>query len=193
MLFKFGKAEYIRALYERGEAFIQPASTFNGMSGDTARQDDELTVQWHRAGGKIEFRASNYYCWCCGSVYDYRLFWDFRDGQTGKPGDACLAIHNPDAFVQRFAAAIKGTPDIVRLRLTPVLYYDPLAVSDNPIAFAAYQDEAIQCMKHFRFAYQWEFRVVIIPADPSSLEPFKLNLGPLKDIAELIAAPEQSA
>jgi hypothetical protein len=75
------------------------------------------------------------------------------------------------------------------VRLTPVFYYDPLAVTDDPTEFAPYKDEAIQCAKHFRFAYQWEFRVVIAPPDPSSLKAFKLEMGPLKDIAELIVAP----
>ncbi len=187
MLFKFGRAEHMRALYERGEAFVSPASSFKVADGDAARQDDELAMHWYRSGEKVEFRASDYYCWCCGSVYDYRLFWDFQRG--GKPADACLAIHNLDSFMDRFAKAVCAIPNAVRVRLAPVLYYDPLAVSDDPTEFAAYQDEVIQCAKHFRFAYQWEFRVVIVLSDPSSLQPRKLELGSLKDIAELIVAP----
>ena len=189
MLFKFGNAEHMRALHKRGEAFVSPASSFKVADGDAARQDDELSMHWYRSGEKVEFRASDYYCWCCASVYDYRLFWDFESG--GKPADACLAIHNLDSFIERFVAAVCAIPNrnAKQVYLRPVLYYDPLAVPDDPTEFAAYQDEAIQCAKHFRFAYQWEFRVVIVPSDPSSLKAFKLEIGSLKDIAELIVAP----
>ncbi len=65
----------------------------------------------------------------------------------------------------------------------------PLPLSDDPTEFAIHKEEAIQCAKHFRFAYQWEFRVVIALSDPSSLQPRKLELGSLKDVAELIVAP----
>jgi hypothetical protein len=183
MLFKFGRAEHIRTLYERGEVFVSPASYFKAADG-AARQDDELSMHWYRSGQKVEFSTSDYYCWCCASVYDYRLFWDFHS--SGKPADACLAIHDLDSFMNRFAAAV---PNAVRVRLTPVLYYDPLAVPDDPVGFAAYQDEAIQCMKHFRFAYQWEFRVVITPSGPPPLQAFKFEMGSLRDVAELIVAP----
>jgi hypothetical protein len=187
MLFKFGRAEHMRALYERGEVFVKPASSFAVADG-AARQDDELTMHWYHEERKVEFTTSDYYCWCCASVYDYRLFWDFQSG--GMAADACLAIHDPDRFFERLAAAVAATvPDTVRVRLTPVVYYDPLAMSDDPTGFAAYQDEAIQCAKHFRFAYQWEFRVVITRSTPPPFLPFKFEMGSLRDIAELIVAP----
>ncbi|WP_439400285.1 hypothetical protein ACRQ5Q_42780 (plasmid) [Bradyrhizobium sp. PMVTL-01] len=143
MLFKVGKAEHMRALYERGEVFVKPASAF-ALADGAARQDDELTKSWYREGQKIEFTTSDYYCWCCASVYDYRLFWDFQS--DGKPADACLAIRDPDSFIERLATAVAAqVSDVERVRLIPAYYYDPLSVSDDPAEFGAYQDEAIQC------------------------------------------------
>jgi len=191
MLFKFGEAQFVRNLYERGEAFIRPASSFNKFEGDVARQDDELAVHWYSAGERIQFHTADYYCWCCGSVYDYRLFWDFAStDEPPRPADACLAIHDPDELVQRFAKALRGIPNIVQARMTPVLYYDPYGIADDTAAFESYKDEAIQCSKHFRFAYQWEFRLVIVPVERSNLKPFTLQLGSLKDIADIIVSPD---
>jgi len=182
MLFKFGKAEHMRALYERGELLVKPASDFASADG-AARQDNELTMAWYRDGQKIEFSTSDYYCWCCASVYDYRLFMDFES-------DACLAINDLDSFIERFAEAVAAQVSGAKnVRLIPAYYYDPLSVSDDPAEFATVQDEAIQCAKHFRFAYQWEFRVVITRSAPPPLQPFKFEMGSLRDIAELIVAP----
>ncbi|MCA1436422.1 hypothetical protein I6F33_26100 [Bradyrhizobium sp. BRP20] len=182
MLFKFGKAEHMRALYERGELLVRPASYFAGAEG-LARQDNELTMSWYRDGRKLEFSTSDYYCWCCASVYDYRLFMDFQS-------DACVAINDLDSFIERFAKAVAAqVSGVERVRLIPAYYYDPLSVSDDPVEFAAVQDEAIQCAKHFRFAYQWEFRVVITRSTPAPMQAFKLDMGSLRDIAELVVAP----
>jgi hypothetical protein len=76
----------------RGEVLIRAASSFKVFDGDSARQDDELSIHWFRSGERVEFSASDFYCWCCGSVYDYRLFYDFKDG-NGAPADACVAIN----------------------------------------------------------------------------------------------------
>ncbi|WFU21294.1 hypothetical protein QA649_24625 [Bradyrhizobium sp. CB1717] len=182
MLFKFGRAEHMRALYERGELLVRPASYFASADG-AARQDNELIMSWYRDGQKIEFSTSDYYCWRCASVYDYRLFMDFES-------DACLAINDPDSFIKRFAkgvaAQVSGAQSV---RLVPAYYYDPLSVLDDPAEFATVKDLAIQCAKHFRFAYQWEFRVVITRSSPPPLQPFKFEMGSLQDIAELIVAP----
>jgi hypothetical protein len=181
MLFKFGKAKHMRDMYERGEVFVKPASDF-ALAEGAARQDDELTVSWHREGKKVEFKTSDYYCWCCASVYDYRLFMDFES-------DACLAIRDIDTFMERFAHAVAAQVSGAKnVHLIPAYYYDPLSVSDDPTEFATGQDEAIQCAKHFRFAYQWEFRVVITRSAPPPLQPFKIEMGSLRDIAELIVA-----
>ncbi|MFB6448928.1 hypothetical protein [Bradyrhizobium tunisiense] len=182
ILFKFGRAEYMRALYERGELLVRPASYFASADG-AARQDNELTMSWYRDGQKIEFSTSDYYCWCCASVYDYRLFMDFES-------DACVAINDPDAFIERFAKAVAAqVSGVESVRLIPAYYYDPLSVLDDPTEFATVKDLAVQCAKHFRFAYQWEFRVVITRSAPPPLEPFMLEMGSLHDIAELIVAP----
>jgi hypothetical protein len=182
ILFKFSKAQHMRDLYERGEALVWPASHFASADG-AARQDNELTMSWYRDGKKIEFSTSDYYCWCCASVYDYRLFMDFQS-------DACLAIKDIGSFMERFAKAVAAQVSGAKnVRLIPAYYYDPLSVSDDPIEFATVKDEAIQCAKHFRFAYQWEFRVVITRSGPTPLQPFKIEMGSLQDIAELIVAP----
>jgi hypothetical protein len=51
MLFKFGKAQHMRDLYERGELLVRPAS-YVASSDGAARQDNELTMSWYREGKK---------------------------------------------------------------------------------------------------------------------------------------------
>jgi hypothetical protein len=77
-------------------------------------------------------------------------------------------------------------PKIGRVTLLPVFYYDPFAISDDPQSFSPYATEVIRMAKHFRFAYQCEFRFVFVPTESTIPKTFKFELGSISDIAELI-------
>jgi hypothetical protein len=48
--------------------------------------------------------------------------------------------------------------------------------------------------KHFRFAYQCEYRMVWVPPIPQNdLKPFVITIGSLKGIATLIPLPGEGA
>jgi hypothetical protein len=51
----------------------------------------------------------------------------------------------------------------------------------------------VQFCKHFRFAYQTEFRFVLMPEEDRQLEPLFLSLGNITDIADIVAAREGTA
>ena len=72
---------------------------------------------------------------------------------------------------------------IASLRECPVIYVDPLQQSRPEIA------EEIYFCKHFRYAYQNEFRFVLKSVQQSTLTPFFLELGAITDIAEFIEEP----
>src|SRR5436853_1516637 len=63
---------------------------------------------------------------------------------------------------------------------SPVIYFDPFALVAPETA------GEVHFCKHFRFAYQTEFRFVLTPAKGHDLQHFFVELGPLQDIAELV-------
>jgi hypothetical protein len=99
--------------------------------------------------------------------------------------DSCLVIKNIPEFQNRFNEALKKhnkkTKEIKipKIITCPIIYYDPFNISPPSVA------EEIILTKPFRFAYQHEYRLVALPTRPQPLEAFFLNLGSLKDIAEL--------
>lgn len=201
-LVKYGQAAHIKAMYERGVIRVSPASSYDDPSLDPARRDNELSVVYEVHPKEAELRVQkpdgtpgeeidlvgnlrleysfpegyDYYVFCMSSGVDLRLFGDFQS-------DACLLILDPEQFFERlmkaFEVAIKGWTGIG----LPVRYVDPLnPPRGNP-------DPAL--VKHFRYWYQKEHRLVWIPkigTPLTKLAPITLEVGPLHDIAELLLA-----
>ena len=184
MLFRFSKTRWNKEFIQAGRVRISPASYYNDTAAINAVRDDELRLQWYdtQLTQKV-LEVKNYYCLCLSSEYDYRLFVDFQS-------DSCIAIKDPVAFSQRLRHAIsqhnKENPAsrISQLTECPVIYVDPFKLAPPELTIE------VQFCKHFRFAYQTEFRFVLAPAEDRQLEPFFLNLGTIRDIAEMVMAPE---
>ena len=195
-LVKFGKAKYLRRSFEMGVIRIMPASFYTDPSLNQAIKDSELQIHFFglpsevklevfdgktgkpkgrmRPNGNLRYTLearSDYYVYCLSSAFSIRLFGDFE-------ADSCLIIRRPDFMVrvaEEFNRAQAGWECIAG----NVDYYDPLNVKGSELG--------VQFSKHFRFAYQQEFRMVWLPPDPRTLlEPVVLEMGSLEDICEFI-------
>jgi hypothetical protein len=184
MLFRFSKTQWNKEFIHAGRVRISPASYYNDTAANNALRDNELRLKWYdKRRTRQAFEVNDYFCLCLSSEYDYRLFLDFES-------DSCVAIKNPAEFSKRLRRAIsqhnKEFPAsrIVQLNECPIIYVDPFTLPPPEHAVE------VQFCKHFRFAYQSEFRFVLTPAGERQLEPFFLNLGTITDIAEIVTAPE---
>lgn len=98
-----------------GEFRLVPASDYDELKNDMARQDNELVREQISSGknvtithvatgkripiiGDVTYRdeiGTDYYTLCLSSTWDYLLFDEF------KGSDSCLVIHNPEEFCER--------------------------------------------------------------------------------------------
>jgi hypothetical protein len=196
VLVKYSQREFVDAAYERGSIRIAPASLYNDASLNVAMRDDELTAQIdfdpyslgvgpERDLDRIVQRSTrqivrqelntNYYVYCTSMLLANRLLLDFR-------AEAALLIHDADAFLQRLDLAVRRQLPDWNCVAEPVQYYDPPQVAPAEVEVLTW--------KHFRYAYQREFRIAWVPTKPvAQLEPIMVEVGPLHDIAE-VCPPE---
>jgi hypothetical protein len=197
-ILKFSKLKYLRPLLNVGNIRIAPASFYQDPSLNFSIRDSELEFTQQLYGAKVHAppnrdysipkeqwiempvignvretveSQTDYYISCFSSSYEYRLYDDFE-------ANACLLIKD----IARFARSIKACMEefLPRWRFSygAVNYRDPY----HPIS-----NINIYLCKHFRYAYQREFRFFWEP--PSKAESLKqmfLELGPLKDYCELL-------
>jgi hypothetical protein len=125
------------------------------------------------------FEVDDFNVVCLSSIYSYRMFCEFKS-------DSCVVIRDVDEFQNRINKAVKKWNEnsdelrIAKVQISPIIYFDPLNV-EPPI----YPYE-IHLTKPFRFAYQHEYRIVLLPTKVQPLKYFNLELGSLHDIAELV-------
>lgn len=191
-MLKFGKFQYLEPLLNRGEMRLCPASFYREPSLAAAINDDELqfTQQLHGATVKIQdpdgtwrtaetvgplrlthTATSDYYLSCYAVLFENRLFDDFQ-------ADACLIIKDVD----RFCNLLRDAVDRMRPKWTCIIggvqYRDPYFPTRAPDVYFT---------KHFRYAYQREFRMIWGPPEPvERLEPLHVEMGDLSSICELI-------
>ena len=196
-LVRYSKESYIKDALSNGVIRISPASAYADPSLNSAQYDEELrhfsvTPHEHlvmRLYGTVTpggpereiphkplelFRfmdVPNFYVLCCAAGFDYRMFNDFE-------ADSALIIHGKDEFIRRIGDAVaKEHPsefshDLVR-------YYDSYGITSPGQLIPAFS-------KHFRYAYQDEYRLVWKPSSGRQLEPFFINIGPMNDIAAMV-------
>jgi len=176
----------MQSLYE-GVFRLVPASFYNDILGDKARQDNELvrtqtspgdsvqithlkTGQHLRPIGDVTYRdeiLTNYYTLCFSSIWDTRLFEDF----TGS--DACLVIHHPEAvceMIHFYASKFLG--DWIGL--------------DARVIYGGKSDFGAFYLKDKKYELQQEWRFTWIPPESvTQLLPFNIRLGNLEKFAEI--------
>jgi hypothetical protein len=197
VVIKFGKPEHMEALYKRGQLRVQAASYYKRADHNGAVRDDELAVEFalhldrnaiaqvvrnpqdvpsdpisRRLDVRFESRT-DYWLYCLTNAVEPRMFVDFE-------AQACVVIRDTARFSDAITKAAASRVGTAQFRQGHVNYIDPM------LPTSAHVDVAMS--KHFRYAYQQEYRFVWIPLQPQiNLEYFDLELGPLHTYAELIS------
>jgi hypothetical protein len=196
-LLKYGKACFLKPLLEKGVLRIAPAAMYDDPSLSPAVRDTELEISIAALPSEVSLMAydgktgrpkgpvhaagnvtmtvkarSNFYVFCLAAAFSLRMFGDFD-------ADSCLLIKDPIRFIEAvqrdFDAKVPGWESLG----WSVRYVDPL----NAKRVAP----DVHFSKHFRYAYQKEYRIVWLPPEKQSvLEPVFLELGNLEDYCELI-------
>lgn len=199
-LIKYGKYKYLSNTFEHGLIRISPASFYNDPSLNHAIRDSELEFVLHMHPSALKMRAHDrktgkskdilpedlisnvtyslttfdYYVFCLSSVYDFRLFGDFNS-------DACLIIKDSKSFLNRLKVKAKDKLPNWECFSGLVSYIDPIKSNPNQV------ENNMFFSKHFRYAYQKEYRIVWISLDiKNSLKHIFLELGSLMKFTELI-------
>lgn len=148
-----------------------PASAYDDPFLNPAIEDRELTFE--KIEGLLRTRyssTSDYYCFCSSWIHSDRLINDFD-------ADCMVVIADPHEFLTRLATALDETT--YNLTFNKVTYLDPLLLAGRSIVNLAY-------VKHMRFTYQFEHRLVAHPPEPvQQLETRYLDMGSLNDIARI--------
>lgn len=199
VIVKFGKRGHLVNMLEKGEVRLSPASHYAKGSLLKAMRDLEAerefhipaftevlkgraTVDYKGAIGKVAdgfikviIECPNYILWSACVDVDRRLPDDFD-------ADAALIVRQPEQFTQRFLRAARTVWGDIGSWHGPVKYYDPCSRTHMKV-----RPETI---KHFLFAYQREWRLCLFPpANMIPKEPVNLDIGSLRDIAELVMLP----
>ena len=196
-LVKYGKLKYMAPFLEEGLLRVAPASYYDDASLDPARRDDELfreidvgafgmgvlkgfspsALRRSPLRRRVTMEANtNYYLSCLSTVLSRRLLHDFE-------AECAVILRDRDEFVRRLTRAVAEQFPDWRVVEAPVVYFDPLQVTEAEVEPLVW--------KHFRYAYQREYRIAWLPPRPISLlEPFEVRLGSLKDMAEIIELSE---
>lgn len=177
-VFRYSLKKYNEGLLNLGKIRLVPASSYKDRTLlNRAQSDYETVMEVNELGG--HFEVDDFFTVCFSSIYSFRMYCEFNT-------DSCVVVEDLPEFQKRFNQAIKDfNLDSHQLRIAkvitcPVFYYDPLII-EKPTT-----TDEIRLSKTFRFAYQHEFRLVILPTRPQPLEAFFLYLGPLHDIAKIV-------
>ncbi|MDL0430216.1 hypothetical protein QPM17_03715 [Marinobacter sp. TBZ242] len=191
-LYKFGKKEHLEPMLKRGRIRIAPASYYSDPSLNPAIKDEELSfsikirprdVKAEDMNGEeiptfgnveVSFESkTNYYVSCFAANYTYREFDDFE-------ADSCIVINEPREFTKRLLSRVRRIKPDFRGFASHVDYIDPLNHFSGEInVFLA---------KHFRYAYQNEYRFLWVPDKPlMELDPFFVEIGDMSQYAEILS------
>lgn len=194
-LIRFGSKKYMRQLYESGGLLFQEASTF-GQAENLSVRDDELkllmkryvprdelalipgapdpkTVNERGLGLNFSLSCPDFLVLCMTDRINLRLASDWN-------AEAVVVIHDPAEFSKRLNIASSGLIEKVggdSLEYGRVRYVDPYFPLENP---------DVPFCKHYKFAYQREFRAVLRGKNKVELSERKVEVGSIKDIADLV-------
>jgi hypothetical protein len=197
-LVKLGKRQYLEPFLESGQVRIAPASFYADESLNRAINDDELSLSIYRRRGQGSTDAigqspdqlnsaiaevgpvvhrlqapTNYLVYCMAGEYDRRLFSDFG-------ADCCIVVREPQKFIRNMLEAMRKVLGGWQSFGAPVTYVDPMNASLGQLN--------IFFSKHFKYAYQKEYRLIWLPPEPlKQIDPLNIAIGPLDQWCELIS------
>jgi hypothetical protein len=186
-LYRYANARWLERSLKLGEFRLRPATDYNDLITDVARNDDELVRLQSTEGryvkithvetgqnivpiGAVTYRSeihTNYLVLCFSSVWDCHLFDEFSDANS------CLIIHKVDEFCERIHAAAET-------HLSGWVGIDGAATYDGQSPLGAVFS------KPLHFLRQQEWRFAWMPCVPTrDLQPKFLNIGNIESLAEL--------
>lgn len=194
-LLRFGTKKRMRELFDTGGLLFQEASIFSQDENLSVR-DDELTLLMKRyipkdelklipgapdaktitdrgAGLNFSLSCPDFLVLCMTDTINLRLVsdWDAK---------AVVIIHDAAEFERRLKTASRKLVHKAggdELEAGKVRYIDPYFPLDHP---------DVPFCKHFKFAYQREFRFVVRGGNKVAKEERKLEIGSIKDIADFV-------
>ncbi|MGE0822726.1 MAG: hypothetical protein AB7G75_10395 [Candidatus Binatia bacterium] len=195
-LVRYSKKEYIEKAFVEGSIRIAPAASYADSSLNAAQFDEELrhfsvtpdkqllfkVYGSDTPGGPerelpvtpLEFfqymEVQNFYVLCCAASFDCRMFHDFE-------ADAAIIIFDPDTFITRINSAVLNHVQS-QLKHGKINYYDPYLVERSQLVPGFF--------KHFRYAYQDEYRLIWEVSPQILLQPFFVNIGSMYDVADFV-------
>lgn len=205
---KYGKREHMERFLYTGEVLIRPSTTYDDEKLNRAQRDDEnsFSIFGSRTSNGMVVPVSDlpnglgdtysmttfvftsdrdYMLYCMGGTLSATLF-----SQFGQAYDACVLVRDMKQFVSRMTIGTKDYfphGDFVH-RHCRTTYVDPLgAIPLIPKPNEKVGALPIPFIKHFRYAYQKEYRFVWVPTTPRrNLKEVCVSIGTLEDIAEII-------
>lgn len=197
-LYRRGKENHIKALYENGEILINTVDFIRECDDNQERSDSEdglkgrkylgdVKIKLCDVGLNIEKHGMNFNGHDCVLNYDnekkgniYCLSGIYTKHITGKRenlefntksfGDSLILIHNPKEFINRIILKLKQK-GFSNVQYGPIKYYQNNY--SGPIDFFR---------KNEKFSSQNEFRF-FIPNENN--ESIKISIGSIKDIASI--------
>ncbi len=171
-LFKYGKLKYLQQTLNEKKIRISPASSYDDPSLNPAIRDEELELSICPLPSELKLKVydgntgeykgdiqpenfvyttrsiTNYYVYCLSLSFAPRLFLDFD-------ADACLVIRKPSEFQEMILSIFESKMQNWSGGGERVVYIDPL---NWPTV-----DIDVFSSKHFRYAYQKEYRFIWLP------------------------------
>lgn len=198
LLYRRGRPEHIKALYEKGELYINTIDFIRKCDGNWERSDpeDSILERNYLGEGTVRFcdvgkdidedgvsmpainmvirtdHAHKGNIYCLSGVYSEHITGDRKDTDfcTNTFGEALIVITNPREFINRVKNALLKD-GYCNAEFNKVNYYP-----DN------YSGTVGFFKKHERFRHQNEYRIYI---QNTNNEPIKIQIGSMHDIARI--------
>jgi hypothetical protein len=181
----------ITELAQHGALRMWRADFYAKLEKDIARQDEEMTKVSFLNGNhatvttldgkpipivgdvKSSHSGPPYYLLCMSCDWDRRLLTEFSV-------DQCAVISDVDEFAQRLERAASDLVPGCLFHHNPVEYFDPYELP--PRSFVRHYNS-----KDFRFAYQREYRFLLMHAEagPEAQEFLDIKMGRMADCLDV--------
>ncbi|WP_156115851.1 hypothetical protein [Bosea sp. UNC402CLCol] len=197
-LVRYGKASWLNDMLQSGRVRVKPAAQYADDGMNDARRDDEINYHWFQNANRVRVStpdgrrlypvgdvrhtsslSGGYYTLCTSSECDLTLFPAFD-------ADACLIIHDVETFSKRLEAAFAPFIQSLLFVHVPVEYSDPYEWGPKSVHLPG-------VTKHFRYAYQKEYRFLWLPRiSAPPLVEVEAFVGSMSGIARLYSFEELS-
>ena len=158
-IIRFGHDSWVKDGFLKGIVRFAPASTMRQQEDD-ARKDNEMSFELvdHLNGAKQLVECEDYWMWCATKTPDKaefatRLFSDFG-------ANCCVVIKRAQEFIADLERDCMRKFPRTKIGNDLVRYADPFSCVDP---FGKVTSKELPFVKHFRFTYQNELRVVCLP------------------------------